>query len=58
MDLTPNGRFVVGALALMVIGFGLAALAGTRLAPEAALPLIGGGATLLILASRRGRNGD
>ena len=58
MDLTPNGRFVVGAAALLVAGFALAGIAGVQLRWEAGLGLLGAAVGLLLVASRRGRNGS
>ena len=55
MDLTDNGRFVVGSLALIAFGFGLGSLTGPLMPTEGSLALVGGAATLLLLASRRSR---
>lgn len=57
MDLTDNGRWVVGALALIVAGFALGNMSRLQLAPELAASMLGGAAVLLLIASRRGRNG-
>lgn len=52
--MSEPGRYVVGAVALMAIGFALAALAGIRLGVEPGLGLLGGAVTLLLLATRNG----
>jgi hypothetical protein len=58
MDLTDNGRYVVGAMALLVAGFALGSLSEVRFTTESALAILAGAATMLFLASRRGRNGS
>jgi len=58
VNLSPNGRYMVGTVALLVIGFALGSLSGVNLAVEPALAMLGGAATLLLLAARRGPNGS
>jgi len=57
MELTPRGRDVLGSTALLVIGFALGTQSEINFTQETALALLGGAATLLFLAARRGRNG-
>jgi len=52
--LSRTGRAVVGATALLVIGFALGSLAGLELRTEHALGILSGAGVLLLLAARNG----
>lgn len=55
MDLSEAGRGAVVAAALIVMGFALGTVSRISLTNESALALLGGSATLLLLALRRGK---
>ena len=58
MDLTDNGRYAIGAVALLVIGFALGSLTRITFGQEIAVALLGGAAAMLLISARRGRNGE
>jgi hypothetical protein len=53
MDVTDPGRWVVGALALVVAGFALGSLSRLDLQPDVAIGLLGSAAVVLIASAIR-----
>lgn len=55
MDLSPDGRLMVGTVALIVAGFALGAILRVGLTGEQALALLSAAGVLLLLVARRNK---
>jgi hypothetical protein len=50
VDISDAGRYVIGSLALIVAGFALGSLSRVGVSSDGAIAILGGAATLLVLA--------